>query len=380
MPSSSPERPRIPVYKALVRDEEVAAATRCLREGWLGMGKEVGRFEAAIKEVIGAEDRHVVATSTGHAALHLAMVLAGLGPGDEVIVPSFTHLSDVQAVIAVGASPVFCDIDPLTACIDVEKAAELVGPATKALLVMDYGAHLCDHDAAAALAADYGLRVVHDAAHTFGSAYRGANVGAFSDLCMFSFDPVKTISAVDGGALVVRSEEERRRAQRLRILGSDQPAETMYQNSRTWDYDTVEDGFRYHMTNLHASIGLAQLAKLDLIRSTRQASCRLYTERLKEIDGVEVPATDFEDVNPFLYAIRVDRTVRERLRDRLAERGVDTGWHWRPAHLHSRFSGFRRGSLCVTDRVADEVISLPLHSCMADADVHRVCDEIQDLL
>jgi dTDP-4-amino-4,6-dideoxygalactose transaminase len=150
----------------------------------------------------------------------------------------------------------------------------------------------------------------------------------------------------------------------------------MYRNDRTWDYDATDDGFRYHLSNVHAAIGVEQLAKLDRVRSTRQAVCRRYQEQLKSVQGVEAPACDFDDLNPFLYYVRVHAEQRDGLRQYLAERGIGTGIHWRPAHLHSRFAGFRRGPLSVTEQVGAEILSLPLHSRMADEVVDRVCDEV----
>src|SRR4051812_45677073 len=270
----------IPLYKALVEQDELDAVAAAIATGKLGMGALVGDFEAAAGEAIAAGDRFVAAVSTGHAALHLAAVLAGLGPGDEVITPSLAHLADVQAIAATGATPVFCDIRSDTLSIDVERAAELVGPHTKALLVLDYGCHLCDHDGIAQLASAAGLRVIHDAAHAFGSSYRGRPVGSFSDLCIFSFDPVKALSCIDGGVLVVRTEEELRRVQRLRRIGSSESADLMYRDTRTWTFDVVETGFRYHLSNVHAAFGLAQLGKLDRIRSSRQDASRRYSEQL----------------------------------------------------------------------------------------------------
>ncbi|MDQ1489387.1 MAG: hypothetical protein QOJ23_1901 [Actinomycetota bacterium] len=366
----------IPLYRSMVEAEELEAGAAELAAGWLGMGQSVLAFEEAVHRAVDAGSRSTVAVSTGHAALHLAMIIAGAGPGTEVIVPAFTHLADVQAVVAAGAEPVFCDIDPLTLCIDVDRAAELVGAATRAVVLMDYGPHLCDHDAAAALAAERGLRTVHDAAHAFGSAYHGRPVGSFSDLCTFSFDPVKALTAIDAGVVVVRDDIELHRLRHLRLLGSDLPVTASYRNEKTWDYDAVDIGYRYHLSNVHAAVGLAQIAKLDRIRAARQAACRRYQERLKTVEGVGLPPTDFDDVNPFLYYIRVAPGVRDNLRDHLAGRGIGTGIHWRPAQLHTRFRGYRHGPLPVTEQVGEEIISLPLHSAMPDAVVDRVCDEV----
>ena len=163
---------KIPVFKPLIEDEEIAASTKSLQEGWLGMGKYVGEFEDALSRSLGATDRHVVAVSTGHAALHLSLMLIGVGPGDEVITPSFNNIADFQAILAVGAEPVFCDIDEDTLCIDLEKAEKLITPKTKAIIVMDYDCILCDHDRVQELAEKYKLRVIHDAGHAIGSKYK----------------------------------------------------------------------------------------------------------------------------------------------------------------------------------------------------------------
>ena len=181
----------VPVFRPLIQADEIGAAVESLELGWLGMGQYVGEFEEELKRAIGAEHKYVVAVSTGHAALHLAFMLAGIGPGDEVITPSFNNIADFQAILAVGAQPVFCDIDANSLCIDFDKAEHLIGPKTKAIVAMDYDCILCDHDHVRDLADRHGLRVIHDAAHSLGSKYKGQPVGSFADICMFSFDPVK---------------------------------------------------------------------------------------------------------------------------------------------------------------------------------------------
>ncbi len=367
----------IPVFKPLIQAEELAAVQESLVKGWLGMGSYVGRFESALKDYLGAADREVVAVSTGHAALHLAMMVAGVGRGDEVITPSFNNIADFQAILAVGAEPVFCDILDDTLCIDLKKAEELISPRTKAIIVMDYDCLLCDHDHAAALAQQHELRLIHDAAHSFGSSYQGRQIGSFSDLTMFSFDPVKTMTCIDGGAIVVSNPGEAEQLREMRLIGMGQPSSVMYQDRRAWTYDVSRLGFRYHMANLHAAMGLSQLAKMDQITSSRRAACRHYNSRLGTLSGVRIPQTDFADVTPFLYYIRVDAEHREPLRDWLRSKGIDTGIHWQPGHWFTLLKQCRRGDLSVTDRVGHEVISLPLHSMMSLTTVDRVCESIE---
>ena len=366
----------VPVFKPLIQSEEIAAAVESLELGWLGMGSYVGRFEEALAESLSAVDRHVVAVNTGHSALHLAMMLIGLQPGDEVITPSFNNIADFQAILAVGARPVLCDIRDDTLCIDLEKAEALVGPRTRALVIMDYDCCLVDHEAVEGFAKRHGLRVIHDAAHSLGSHFNGRKIGSFSDICMFSFDPVKTITCIDGGALVVKTKKEVEILHELRLIGMGQPATTMYNNQRAWTYDVKRLGFRYHMANLHAAIGLSQLAKLPRISESRQASCKLYSELLEGLEQVRTPVSDFSDVTPFLYYIRVPAATRQPLRDYLQSQGIDTGIHWQPGHWFSLLADAKRGDMEVTERVGHEVLSLPLHSFMADETVTRIANEI----
>jgi len=368
----------IPVFRPLLEREELAAAEEALKLGWLGMGRYVGEFEQAILKLVEAPDRHAVAVSTGHAALHLALMLMGVGPGDEVITPAFNNIADFQAILATGARPVFCDIDDATLCLDLADAETLVGPRTKAIIAMDYDCCLCDHDRVAAFAARHGIRVLHDGAHALGSRYQGKMVGSFSDVTMFSFDPVKTITSIDGGMLIVRTREEVERLHRMRLIGMGQPSSVMYQNRRAWTYDVQELGFRYHMANLHAALGLAQLGKFERIAETRREACRRYNAALSGLKDVRVPATDFEGVTPFLYYLRVPASARQPLRDHLTAKGVDTGIHWQPGHWFQLFKDCRRSALEVTDRVGNEILSLPLHSAMDPAVQARVIAGVQE--
>lgn len=367
----------IPVFRPLLERSDIDAVVGALEMGWLGMGSYVGEFEAAIQKITGAGDRHVVAVSTGHAALHLAFMVAGIGPGDEVITPSFNNIADFQAILAVGAIPVFCDIDERTLTIDLASAERMVTPCTKAVIAMDYDCFLADHDGVAAFAQRHGLRVIHDAAHSIGSRYKGKPVGSFSEYTMFSFDPVKTVTCVDGGILVVRTKEEFDRVREMRLVGMGQPAEVMYQNQRAWTYDVKHLGFRYHMANMHAALGLAQLAKFEEMADSRRAACRTYNARLGNIEGLRVPATDFTDVTPFLYYVRVAAGQRDAFRAALLAREIDTGIHWQPGHWFSLFRDFPRDAMTVTDRIADEIVSLPLHSKMDPGDLERVIVAIE---
>lgn len=370
-------RKLIPVFKPLIEEGEFSACREALELGWLGMGSYVSAFETEVQRVINAEDRFVAAVSTGTAALHIALIIAGVGPGDEVIVSALNCSADYQAINWVGADVVFCDCDDDTLELDLTKAADLVSPKTKAMIVMDYDCIMSDHDAINKFALDHEIRIIHDAAHSFGSSYKGRKIGSFSDICVFSHDPVKTVTCLDGGSIVVKSEEELKRVHELRLLGMQQPASVMYQNKRAWTFDVSSIGFRYHMLNLHAAVGLSQLSKLEVIMKSRQEASRMYNQELGKIQGVRIPNTDFTDVNPFLYYIRVDKAHRDNLRKYLFDNGIDTGIHWIPGHRFTMWENCRSSDLSVTNVVADEIISLPLHSKMEIQTVQEICGAVK---
>ena len=371
---------QIPVFKPLIEQEEIAAAVESLELGWLGMGSYVKQFEEAVADVCELStdsNRHVVAVSTGHAALHLSLLMMGVGPGDEVVTPSFNNAADFQAIRACGAEPVFVDIDESTLCIDPGKIEELITDKTKCIIAMDYDIFICDHDSLALLSRRTGIPILHDAAHSFGSSYKGRPIGNQHQYTMFSFDPVKTVTCIDGGAIVVSSETSVKRLQAKRLIGMNQPAAQMYTNSRAWTYDMEELGFRYHMANLHAAIGVSQINKIDEIRKTRQQVCKRYHEELSNLDWIVAPKGDFDAVNPFLYYIRVLNDKRDELREYMKKCGVDTGIHWQAGHSFSFLKNCRRGSLEVTDRIVEQILSLPLHSKMSDSDIDRVIYSIR---
>jgi dTDP-4-amino-4,6-dideoxygalactose transaminase len=371
---------QIPVFKPLIEKEEIAAAVESLELGWLGMGSYVNEFEKAVADVCQIkveDDLHVVAVSTGHAALHLSLIMMGVGPGDEVITPSFNNAADFQAVRACGAEPVFVDIKEETLCIDPSLIEELITQRTKCIIAMDYDIFVCDHDEIAKVAERHGIPVLHDAAHSFGSMYKNKPVGHQHAYTMFSFDPVKTITCIDGGAIIVKGKENITRLQAKRLIGMTQSSEQMYKNSRAWTYDIKELGFRYHMANLHGAVGLAQIRKIENIKSTRQHVCQLYFEELHNFEWLEAPHGDFISVNPFLYYIRILNGKRFDLQEHMRNEGVDTGIHWQAGHRFTYLQDCRRGKLEVTERISEQIMSLPLHSKMPETDVNRVISAVR---
>lgn len=368
----------IPVFQPHIGVDTIKAVTDAFQLGWLGMGSITREFEDAIAQVLELNDRRVVATNTGTSALHLALLVAGVGPGDEVIVPSFNFVADAQAITATGAEPVFCDIREDNLGIDCAKAADLVSPRTRALLPLHYAGIPCDLDGVYRLAQERNLRVVEDAAHAFGTRYRGKRIGGFGDLTCFSFDPVKIVTCIDGGAVVTGSVDDVPALQQMRLLGIDKDTVERYKNRRAWEYDVLRQGFRYHLTNINASIGLSQLRRFEEFLENRRRYCRLLNRLLSDVPEIVTPRTDFEDVSPFIYYVRVRDGRRSALIEYLRNRGIATGIHFLPIHEHAFYRRFRRGDLSVTEQVGKEILTLPLHSFMRDAVLEAIASAVRE--
>jgi dTDP-4-amino-4,6-dideoxygalactose transaminase len=370
-----------PVFKPFLGPDDLDACRSALDSGYLGMGSFVGDFEKALSDVLElGNERHLVTCSTGHAALHMAFMVMGIGPSDEVITPSFNNIADLQAISALGAEPVFCDVDPHTLCIDAEKIGELVTEKTKAIIAMDYGAALADLARVSEVARRYAIPMVHDAAHSFGSRHSGLPVGHQAPFTMLSFDPIKNITCIDGGALVVEDPEHVRQLREIRLIGMTQRVEASYANRRDWGYDVERLGFRYHLANLHAAIGLSQIAKFEEIKSRRRDIYTTYRENLSEQEDVQLQGDLAKDVVPFILCARVPGPRRAALKDHLKSHGIETGIHWRPGHTFSMYRDCRKGDLSVTNRIAQEIVSLPFYPDLQREDVRFICARINDFL
>jgi dTDP-4-amino-4,6-dideoxygalactose transaminase len=367
----------IPVFAPHIGVDTLKHLTDALDVGWLGMGAVTKEFEERIAGFLELSGRHVIAVNTGTSALHLALRAAGVGPGDEVILPSFDYVADHQAVRAAGAEVVMCDIRDDNLGLDCDKLEALLSPRTKAIMPLHFAGIPCDQAGIYRLAKDRGLRVIEDAMHAFGTRVGGKRIGSYGDITCFSFDPVKVVTSIDGGCVVVEDAREAEKIQRMRLLGVDRDTVERYKNRRAWDYDVVCEGYRYHLTNIMASVGVSQVKRADEFIGSRQRVCRHYNAAFGSLPGVRVPATDFDDVSPFIYSLRVLGGRREALIAHLRSLDIDAGVHFIPVHRHAHFAGCRRGDMSVTEKVAGEVTTLPLHSNMKPEFVERVIDGVR---
>lgn len=369
----------IPVFKPAIGSDTVKAAVDALDLGWLGMGSYVREFEAALSTYFELPpERRLVAVNTCTSALHLALECAGVGPGDEVITPALNNIGDLQAIGMCGAKPVFVDIREQDLGIDVDQLESLIGPRTKAIIALHYMGIPCDIAGVFDVAQRHGLRVIEDAAHATGTRWQGKRVGSYGDLTCFSFDAIKTLTCIDGGAVVTPSAEEAERLYPARLLGMTQSNERLYSNNRAYQYDVYSQGYRYHLANLHAAVGLSQLKRLPEFIANRRRYCRQYNAMLADVPGIVIPQSDFADASVFHYVIRVLNGRREDLAAHLTQNGIDTGIHWVPGNRFTRFCDCRGAdALPVTDRVGNEILTLPLWSYMEDTVIAQVANSIR---
>ncbi len=362
--------------RSIVGKEEADAVSRVLIEdGYLGMGAEVQRFEQELAAFLGVPAGDVACVSSGTAALHLAAA-AAVEPGAEILVQSLTFLSSYQAITAAGAIPVSCEVHQDSVTIDLADAARHLTPRTRAIMPVHYASYPGDLDAVYRFAGEHGLRVIEDAAHAFGGTYKGHMVGSFGDIRCFSFDGIKNITSGEGGAIVTGDAMIAARVRDARLLGVEKDTDRRFAGERSWEFDVSRQGYRYHMSNLFAAVGRVQLRRLPLeFGPKRVALARHYRERLAGLPGIELLETDLGPVIPHIQPIRVTNGLRDELRASLETREIQTGIHYKPNHLLT-FYGGGRISLPATERLYEELLTLPLHPGLEAADVDRVCDSV----
>ena len=366
----------IKVSRGCLGSEELAEVKSAFEYGYFGLASKVDEFEEALKSYFGAS--YVVATNTGTTALHLALDALRIGPGDEVIVPSLTFVASFQAISATGAKPVSCDIHPDTLLMDVGDVERRLSAKTKAVMPVHYAGNPCDMDALCELRDRHGFRIVEDAAHAFGSTYKGKKIGGFGDMVCFSFDSIKNITCGEGGAIICQDESLDKLLRNKRLLGMERESQTSSAwKERGWRYDVTQQGFRYHMSNINAAIGIAQLKKVDLFIARRCEICAAYDKAFQDVSGLKKLSIDYSVVAPHLYVIRVLKGRRDALHLFLKDRDIETGISYIPNHFHSFY---REEGLVLpeTEKVFEEIISLPLHFEISDEDLRTVIDSVQE--
>jgi dTDP-4-amino-4,6-dideoxygalactose transaminase len=370
---------RVPLADVEISEEEIATVTDTYRSGWLSMGPRTEELESAFAEYTGAG--HAIAVTNGTAALHLICMAAGLGPDDEVVVPSLTFVATVNAIRYTGATPVFADVAGLDRpWLSAEAAAAAVGKRTRAIMNMTYGGHPSESAQLAELAAERDLILLEDAAHGLGGSLDGKQLGTFGQAGAFSFFSNKNLPVGEGGMVVTDDDQVASQVRLLRSHGM---------TSLSWDrhrghasgYDVVALGFNYRIDEPRAALATARLGRLDRDNEARAAAAAVYRGRLDDVDGVLLtsPEQEGERSAHHLFAVVLDDAIdRDAVRERMASAGIQTSLHYPPVH---RFTEYGLDlDLPLTDAYSRRAVTLPLFPGIAEEQINLVVEALSEAL
>lgn len=364
---------KIRLSKSSLSELEKEAVCKVLDREYLGMGEEVQQFENAIKHYLGTS-LEVVCVNTGTAALHLALSGLGIGKNDEVLVPSLTYVASFQAISATGATPIACEVHPETFFLDCDDARRKITKKTKVIMPVHYASSSKGMEAVYALAKEFSLRVVEDAAQAFGSKRHERKIGQEGDVICFSFDGIKNITSGEGGCIVSGDLQLIRNVKDTRLLGVEKDTERRFAKERSWDFDVKEQGFRYHMSNIMAAIGIVQLSRIEFFKEKRQTIVFRYLEELKLIRQVKVLAFDYEEIMPHIFVICAKQ--RDELKAFLLENDIESGIHYKPNHLLSKYASTFH--LPVTETLYSTILTLPCHYDLSENEQSYIIEKIKE--
>jgi len=383
----------LPFALPLIGEEEIAEVVDTLRSGWVTTGPKVKRFESEFSSYTGASNSLAVSSCT--AGLHTALTALGVGPGDEVILPTLTFCATANVVVHLGARPVLVDVG-LDFQIDPAAIEAAITPRTRAIMPVHYAGQACDLDAIYAIAAQHGLTVVEDAAHAVGTTYRGTKIGAdrlsaqYPELrraTAFSFYANKNMTTGEGGMITTADEELAHEMRVLSLHGMSKDAWKRYTNAGSWFYEVVSAGYKNNMTDIAAALGIHQLRRLNGFIQVRRHFARLYDEAFAGSEVVQTPIKHDDRNHVYhLYAIRLNLeqlTIdRAAFIDQLSEMKIGSSVHFIPVHLHPFYGehfGYQRGDLPCAEAIYDSILSLPLYPSMSRRDVDDVINAVQQI-
>ena len=358
----------IPVYRPYHDDKEIKYLKEVIDSGWWGLGPKTAEFEQKFAEYIGT--KYAIALNSATAALHLALMCIDVKDA-EVISPAMTFVSTNHAILYNGGIPVFCDIEPENLNVTAENISKLITNRTKAIIVVHYGGYSCEMDPIMELAKDHNLYVIEDCAHACGGRYKGKMLGSIGDFGSFSFQAVKNLSTGDGGMLTTNNEEWAERLNKLRWVGiSKGTFDRGAGNSYDWFYDVTELGYKYHMNDIAAAIGLAQLEKLEWMNDQRRYWSDRYRDAFSAYPEIKCPPVK-EYMLPACHNFVIKTPNRDEIRQRLNENGIASGVHYYPNHLFEMYKKYYR-ELPVSEKIWKELITIPLYPDMNEEEFQLV--------
>ena len=375
----------LPFAQPLFGEEEKKEVLEAMDSGWVTLGPKTKQFEEDFAKYIGT--KHAVALTSCTAALQLALMVAGVGPGDEVITTPFTFAATSNAIIHVGAKPVYVDVEETTFNIDASKIEEKITKKTKAIVPVHYAGHPVDLDTINAIAKKHNLHVIEDAAHAVGTEYKGKKVGNFGNMTCYSFHPIKNMATGDGGMITTNNDAYAERLSQLRLHGMSKDAWKRHSASGSWKYDILEPGFKYNMTDIAAALGIHQLRKLDGFIDTRVEYAKIYNKAFSKIKEITIP---YEAKNIKhcwnLYTVRVNTKnlsiSRDEIIEELKKQNVGVSVYFIPLHYFTYYKslGYKEGDFPVSEKIYNDIISLPLYPKMTKEEVVEVTKILTDII
>lgn len=370
----------------LIEEDEIEEVVATLRSGWIGTGPKAAAFENEIARFLGAS--HAVGVNSCTAALHLSLIAAGVGPGDEVITTPLTFCATVNAIIHTGATPVLADVDPVSMNIDPRQIEAVITPRTKAIVPVHFAGRPCDMDAILALADQHGIKIIEDCAHAIEAEHQGRKMGSFGDFGCFSFYVTKNVTTGEGGMVVTRREEDANRIKKLALHGMSKDAWRRFGDAGYKHYLVEECGYKYNMTDLQAAIGLHQLRRIERNWERRRDIWQLYNDALRDLPiSLPAPIAPRHRHAHHLYTILVEDSragiSRDAFLDGMTQRKIGIGVHYLsiPEHpfYRDRF-GWRLQDTPEATRIGRQTVSLPLSPKLSDDDVGDVIAAVRELI
>lgn len=376
----------LPPFSPLIANEEINEVIDTLKSRWISTGPKVQLFQKIIEKYVGCN--YVVALNSCTAGLHLSLLAAGVGQGDEVITSPFTFAATANVIIHVGAKPIFVDIQKDTFNIDPYLIEKAITKKTKAIIPVHYGGHPCDMDEILKIAKKNKLIVIEDAAHAIGAKYRGRNVGAMSNFTSFSFYATKNITTGEGGAVCVKDKKAAEKIRMMGLHGMDRDAWKRYSKGGYWYYEVKYPGFKYNMTDIQASLGIHQIKKLDKFIAKREKMAQFYNKSFSDIPEIKTQATrNYVKHARHLYSIILDleklKIGRDEFFKAMDAENIGTSVHFIPVHLHPYYRdtfGFERGDYPNAEYIFDRIISLPLNPAMTNKDAEDVVKAVRKII
>ena len=377
------KNPFIPFSRPWIDDTEIEAVSQVLASKWISTGNRVREFERAFAEYLGV--KHAIAVSSCTHALHLSLVVAGIGNGDEVITTPYTFTATAEAIRYVGAKPVFVDIHPNTLNIDITQIEQAITARTKAILPVHFAGFPCDMDALQDICRHHNLVLIDDAAHAIPTEYKGKYIGSIGDLSAFSFYANKNLTTGEGGMITTNNDAFAKPLRTMRLHGIDKDAWARQSQRDIWRYDIATEGYKYNMTDIQAAMGLCQLMKLNKQHERRRDLAQIYQTELANFSQIRTPAAP---ENPsehawHLYIAQLPPGERNGFIRALSDANIECSVHYIPLHLFEFYQkqyGYHVGDFPCAESAFERVVSLPLHPGLTEKEIHIVIDEIGKIL